>query len=198
MTWLLNDQEARRGMQWDRNELRARLQSAFTWLGDRTDEHRYAEVSAWWRDAELLRNIGISLADLFASRDVTAVMGIEARGFILGPIVATSLGVGFVEVRKNPLAASDSDRWLQRTTPPDYRDRNLTLGIRRDLLESSDRVLLVDDWIDTGGQAFGARRIVADIGATWVGAAVIVDALESHVIRRELVVKSLIHHRELP
>lgn len=185
-------------MQRDETDLRARLQRAFVWLGDRTDEHRYAEVSTWWRDAELLRDISASLAGLFHDNDVTAVMGVEARGFILGPLVATTLHVGFIEIRKDPSGASDSDRWLRKTTPPDYRDRNLTLGVRRDLINSNDRVLLVDDWIDTGGQAIGARRIVDDVGATWVGTAVIIDALESHATRRDLAVKSLMHHRELP
>ena len=178
-------------------DLRTRLRSAFLWLGDRTDEHQRADVTGWWRDPGLLRDIGSSLADLFREQDPTAVMGVEARGFIVGPLVAASLGVGFVEVRKDPSAASDSDHWIRRTTPPDYRDRNLTLGVMRDLVKSSDRVLLVDDWIDTGGQALGVRRIVEAVDATWLGAAVIVDALESHAVRRELMVKSLLHHREL-
>lgn len=121
----------------------------------------------------------------------------EARGFLLGPLVAAAIGVGFVEVRKDPSPVSDSDRWLRRTPPPDYRDRQLTLGIRKDLVADGDRVSLVDDWIDTGGQALGARRLVEDTGATWLGVAVVVDALESNMVRRRLGVRSLIHHRDL-
>jgi adenine phosphoribosyltransferase len=181
----------------DRADLRARLRASFTWLGDRTDEHRYAEVTAWWRDPGLLSEIGSSLADLFRGRGTTVVMGVEARGFVLGPLVAVGLGAGFVEVRKEPSAASDSDRWIRCATPPDYRDRNLTLGVRRDLITSADQVLLVDDWIDTGGQALGVRRIVDEVDANWVGAAVVVDALESHAVRRQLAVRSLLHLREL-
>jgi adenine phosphoribosyltransferase len=127
-------------------DLRTRLRTAFTWLGDRIDEYRYAEVTEWWRDPMLLRDVGNSLADLFRKDQPTVIMGVEARGFILGPLVAVSLDVGFVEVR---------------------------------------------------GQALGARRIVDDIDATWLGAAVVVDALESHAVRRELNVRSLMHHREL-
>jgi adenine phosphoribosyltransferase len=181
----------------DGTDVRTRLRGAFAWLGDRTDEHRYADVTAWWRDSALLRDVGAALADLFRVDQPTVVMGIEARGFILGPLVAVSLDAGFVEVRKDPSAASDSDRWIRQATPPDYRDRVLTLGVRRDLIGSADRVLLVDDWIDTGGQALGAQRIADEVEATWVGTAVIVDALESHEVRRELKVKSLMHHREL-
>jgi adenine phosphoribosyltransferase len=71
--------------------------------------------------------------------------------------------VGFIEVRKDRAASCDSDAWLRRTTPPDYRDRHLTLGFRRDLLDSRDRVLLVDDWIDTGGQALGTYLLTQDV-----------------------------------
>jgi adenine phosphoribosyltransferase len=178
-------------------ELRDRLRATFAWLGDRTDDHRYADVTGWWRDPELLQGMGSALAALFGDAEPTAVIGLEARGFLLGPLVARELAVGFVEIRKDPEAASDSDRWLRRTTPPDYRDRQLTLGVRRDLLNAGDRVVLVDDWIDTGGQALGARRIIDEVNATWLGAAVVVDALDNNTVRRDLGVRSLMHIREL-
>lgn len=121
-------------MRQDRADPGTRLRTAFTWLGGRTDEHRYAEVAGWWRDPALLRDVGASLADLFRAEQPTVVVGIEAHGFILGPLVAVNLDVGFVEVRKDPLVAIDSDQWLRRAAPPDYRDRNLMLGTRRGLI----------------------------------------------------------------
>lgn len=70
-----------------------------------------------------------------------------------------------------------SEAWYKRTTPPDYRDLHLSLGFPKHLLRASEHVLFVDDWIDTGGQALGARGLVQDACATWLGAAVVVDAL---------------------
>jgi len=70
-------------------------------------------------------------------------------------------------------------------------------AFRKDLLESGDRVLFVDDWIATGGQATTARALVEDAGAHWLGAAVIVDALESSHHRRDLNRRSLLHVCEL-
>ncbi len=95
------------------------------------------------------------------------------------------------------MASSDSDVWLQRTTPPDYQDRHLTLGFRKSLVTSGDRVLFVDDWIETGGQANAAHLLVEDAEATWIGAATVVDALHSNQVRRQLNVRSLLHVREL-
>lgn len=125
------------------------------------------------------------------------VLGVQSRGVLLGALVARELEVGLVEVRKNPAPATDSDQWLTTTTPPDYHDRHLHLGFRRELVRAGDRVVLVDDWVATGGQALGAQRLVAESGATWLGAAVIVDALTEHHTRRVLALRSLLHERDL-
>ncbi|OXM48891.1 phosphoribosyltransferase family protein [Amycolatopsis alba] len=132
-----------------------------------------------------------------AGPDGGSPTGCRTRGCLLGPLVALHFDVGFVEVRKDRVASSDSDVWLQRTTPPDYQDRHLTLGFRKSLVTSGDRVLFVDDWIETGGQANAAHLLVEDAEATWIGAATVVDALHSNQVRRQLNVRSLLHVREL-
>ena len=173
-----------------------RIREATVVLGDRTDCGRYPDPTGWWRAPELLAELGPALAALFADERPNVVLGPESRGCVLGPLVAVALGAGFVEVRKNRYPVCDSDRWLQRTSPPDYQDRHLRLGFARRLLRAGDRALLVDDWIDTGGQAFAAQALVADAGATWIGVAVIVDGLRRHEPRRQLTVRSLVHARD--
>lgn len=169
----------------------------FQWRGDSTDRSRWADVSGWWRDATLLQSLGPALADLFSSERPTLIVGPQSRGMLVGALVATHLGVGFVEIRKNSGPSADSDAWRTRTTPPDYRDRHLSLGFPRHLVTSGERVLFVDDWIATGGQASGTRALVTDAGATWLGAAVIVDGLQDARLRRDLSVRALLHQRVL-
>jgi adenine phosphoribosyltransferase len=178
-------------------EVKSGLRDVFTWRGDRTDRHRYADVTGWWRRPELLGNLGRALAQLFADRPPTVVLGPQSSGCLLGPLVALHLHVGFVEVRKDRGPSGDSDAWLRRTTPPDYQDRHLSLGFRKRLITGGDRVLFVDDWIETGGQAHSAHLLTQDAEATWLGAATVVDALHSHQTRRHLNVRSLLHIREL-
>jgi adenine phosphoribosyltransferase len=180
-----------------RAELHRRLIAAFRWRTDRSGESEVADVTGWWRDPLLLADLGAGLADLYRDSTPTVVVGVESRGCVLGPLVAVSLGVGFVEVRKNPDQVLGSEQWLHATTPPDYRDRHLTLGLRRELLAPGDRVLLADDWIATGGQAAGVRRMVDEVGGCWIGVAAVVDALDSHEIRRVLGVRSLVRVRQL-
>jgi adenine phosphoribosyltransferase len=141
--------------------------------------------------------LGPALASISGSSSISLVLGPQSRGAMLGALVATSLHVGLVEARTDPARAADSDAWLTRTTPPDYRDRHLTLGCRRNLIRAGDRVLFVDDWIETGGQALASKALVEAAGATWCGAVVLVDGLSDARLRRDLQVRSVLHIREL-
>ncbi|OZD55718.1 adenine phosphoribosyltransferase [Rhodococcus sp. 06-1477-1B] len=177
--------------------MKDRLRSTFRWIGDKTDPDYRADVTGWWRDAQVVSLIGHSLAGLFDVDSPNVIMGAESRGSLLGVLTAQSLGVGFAEVRKDHGPAADSDAWWEVSTAPDYRNRQLRLGLRRSLLHSGDRVLFVDDWIATGAQAEACRALVEMSGAQWIGAAVVVDGLSRPELRRSLRVKSLLHIREL-
>ncbi|ALG11948.1 phosphoribosyltransferase family protein [Kibdelosporangium phytohabitans] len=179
------------------SEVRDRLRRVFFWHSDRTDESWYADMTSWWRSPTLLRSLGPALASLFRDGQPTVVLGVESSGCLLGPLVAVDLGIGFVEVRKRREQVVDSDAWRERRSPPDYSNRHRTLAFRKRLVGPADRVLVVDDWITTGGQVSGVRSLVHDAEATWLGAAVVVDALMSNETRRLLGVRSLLHIRDL-
>ena len=177
--------------------VRSQLQAAFGWYSKSDDGPDYAEVTQWWRRGELLAALGPALAELFVDDRPTVVLGVQSRGCLLGPLTATALGVGFIEVRKWYGTRAAADGWLTCTTPPDYKDRHLILGIRGGLLQPADRALLVDDWIATGGQAQGVQRLVEASPASWTGVAVIVDALADNRTRRDLNVRRILHLRDL-
>lgn len=177
--------------------LRRDLRAAFRWRGDRTDDQYLADPTGWWADPRILVRLGPALAALFSADQPTIVLGPQSRGALLGALVAAHLHVGLVEVRKEPCPAADSDRWLVTRTPPDYRDRHLELGVRRAHVGAGQRAVLVDDWIQTGGQALAVRALVQAAGATWCGAAVIVDGLRDSRLRHDLQVRALLNLRDL-
>ena len=189
--------EARRRKALTPGPLHDELLRTYGTTGDRTDRTKWADVTGWWRDAGVLGRVGSALADLFEDVDPTVVMGSQSRGTLVGALVATHLGVGLIEIRKDDGPSADSDAWRSRTTPPDYQDRHLKLGFPKRLLLAGERVLFIDDWIDTGGQAVAAQGLTDDSGATWLGAAVIVDALDDARLRRDLNVRCLLHNREI-
>lgn len=173
--------------------LRSRLVDAFRWAGE-----DISDPSGWWRDPGLLNDIAAGLADLHRDGDPSVVVGTESRGLLLGPLVAQRLGVGFVEIRKNVHPNDVGEALHRRTTPPDYNHRDLVLTLRRHLIAPNDRVVMVDDWIESGGQATAVNDLVVlDAGSRWVGAAVIVDA-STAAVRRGLRVRSLLRTQELP
>jgi adenine phosphoribosyltransferase len=137
-----------------------------------------------------------ALCTLHADADPSIVTATPARGFILGPLVAQRIGLGFVEIRKDRKGDRHGNALLRRSTPPDYADRDLTLTLRNGLLGARDRVLMIDDWIETGAQAIAARALVHDAGATWVGVATVVDATTA-ATRRDVNARSLLSVREL-
>ena len=109
------------------------------------------------------------------------IAGIEARGFVLGTAVALDLAVGFVPIRKH--GAIHPGPRAMRLAAPDWRGNEAELLIQRAALTPADRVLLVDDSIETGSQASAARQLIEECGSCWVGLSVLVDQAKPAVRR---------------
>ncbi|VAV93255.1 Adenine phosphoribosyltransferase [hydrothermal vent metagenome] len=106
----------------------------------------------------------------FLAMDIDFVVGIEARGFILGGAVAHELGRGFIPIRKK-------GKLPFKTIGKDY---SLEYGVDRveihsDAIKPGDKILLIDDLIATGGTAVAAADLLDESGAEIVAAAFIVD-----------------------
>ena len=137
----------------------------------------------------MLPLIGKMLAEPFREARVTQVMAPEARGPILGALVAVELGAGLVLARKEGTNHPGAD--IPVESLPTWRGRTELFQGRSFDLTTRDRVLLVDDWITTGSTMRAATNILRLLGATYVGAAVLVNKA-TDAVREELAVHSLI------
>ena len=111
-----------------------------------------------------------AIATAHIGKGITKVVGIESRGFIIAPAVALRLCAGFVPIRKPgklPWKALSESYGLEYGSD--------TIQIHEDSLEASDRVLLVDDVLATGGTMGAALKLVQRAGATVVGTAFLID-----------------------
>ncbi|WP_409185793.1 phosphoribosyltransferase family protein [Amycolatopsis sp. VS8301801F10] len=169
---------------------RALLLERFRWTGG------HADLWPVFRDGEAFAEVVKALAEPFRDAGVTAVCGIESRGFLLGGAVALELGVGFAAVRK--AAGLFPGEKLTRETDPDYRGFRHVLRMQRSALSPGDRVLLVDDWIETGSQALAVRDLVTEAGAELAGCAVLVDQLAPALRSRLGRLHALLAADELP
>lgn len=104
--------------------------------------------------------------------------------------------MGFVAIRKGDGLFPGPK--AERQTETDYRGRETVLRLQRRSLRPGDRVLLVDDWFETGAQALAAKALVADCGAELAGAAVIVDELADEARGSLCPLHALVRADELP
>ncbi|GAA4568032.1 phosphoribosyltransferase family protein [Micromonospora coerulea] len=155
--------------------LNDRLVELFRWVdpGPASD-HLVSDVSGWWRDPEVLAGLGPALVAPFRTTRPTVVLAPAVTGLLLGPLAATALGVGFVPAYKvaDGRLLAGAVTWAD--SPPDFRGRRVTLGVRDRHLSPGDRVLLVDDWVATGAQLRALREICAARRAEVVGASAVV------------------------
>jgi adenine phosphoribosyltransferase len=179
-------------------DLKARLIDGFRWLDPGPHStHLVSDISGWWRDPVVLANVGAALAGLFAADRPTVVVSPEVTGFLVGPLAAAALGVGFVEAYKDTRHRKVAMEMIWGQSAPDYRGRVLGLGVRAGRLATDDRVLIVDDWAVTGAQIGALRAALARRGVHVVGAAVIVNGCAPST-GAELGVRGLLRQADLP
>jgi adenine phosphoribosyltransferase len=156
----------------------------------------HADVLGLFADGAFLAEAADALAEPFRESEITKVAGVEARGFILGTAVALDLAVGLVPIRKRG-AVHPGAKAVVRAAP-DWRGNTPELVVQRAALATGDRVLLVDDWVETASQALAARRLIEECGAEWTGMSVLVDQTEPETRRLIEPLASVVRHEALP
>jgi adenine phosphoribosyltransferase len=124
----------------------------------------FQDITPVLQDGPLFGQVVEAMAAPFRAKTITHVMGIEARGFILGGAVATALHAGFVPARKPgklPWERVSESYALEYGTD--------ALEAHRDALPGDARVLVVDDVLATGGTARAAGRLAQSLGGALVG-----------------------------
>jgi adenine phosphoribosyltransferase len=109
----------------------------------------------------------------YFDRRPDAVAGLDARGFIIGSVLAYELGVGFVPIRKQgklPYTTVEESYELEYGSA--------TVEIHTDAVRPGERVLLIDDLIATGGTMMAGKRLLERLGAEVIEGAAIVDLPE--------------------
>jgi adenine phosphoribosyltransferase len=130
----------------------------------------FRDVTTLFADARGFRIAIDQLLHPYAGAPIDKVVGLEARGFILGGAVAHQLSVGFVPIRKKGKLPG---RTIQQEYTLEYG--TATMEVHDDALQAGEKVLLVDDLLATGGTAEAGIKLVERLGAEVVGCAFIVD-----------------------
>ena len=131
---------------------------------------QFKDITPILGDPVLLCQAVEALGAPYLDDEITKVIGIEARGFILGAMLAQFLGAGFVPVRKR-------GKLPYQTVAAEYKLEYGTdvIEMHVDAIEPDDRVLIHDDVIATGGTAEATIKLVEKTGGNIVGCSFVID-----------------------
>jgi adenine phosphoribosyltransferase len=130
----------------------------------------FRDITPLLGDSKALKSACQQMAEPYLSNPPHFVAGIEARGFILGGIVAHLLGAGFIPIRKPGKLPYKS---IQREYALEYGSG--TLELHQDCVQKGQKVLLVDDLVATGGSAEAAVLLLRTLGAVVEAGSFLVD-----------------------
>lgn len=120
---------------------------------------QFKDVTPLFNTKESLSILTDVLLEEYKGKGITKVVGIESRGFIMGPIMALELGAGFVPIRKpGKLPAEVFEEEYEKEYGVDK------IQIHKDSLSEDDVVLIHDDLLATGGTMFAAYNLVKRMG----------------------------------
>ncbi|MGB0901830.1 adenine phosphoribosyltransferase [Halocynthiibacter sp.] len=133
----------------------------------------FRDVTTLFSDPRGFRMAIDQLLHPYAGQPIDKVVGLEARGFILGGAIAHQLSVGFVPVRKK-------GKLPGTTISQDYKLEygEAIVEIHDDALKPGERVLVVDDLLATGGTAEAGIKLLERLGADIIGCAFVIDLPE--------------------
>lgn len=120
----------------------------------------FRDITPLLKDKQGFRAAIDLFVERFRDRKIDYVVGVEARGYMLGAPLAYAIGAGFVPVRKPgklPYSKLSESYALEYGTN--------SLEIHEDALNHADRVVIVDDLLATGGTALATRRLLERLGA---------------------------------
>ena len=130
----------------------------------------FKDITTLIKDADSLKLTAELLVEESRKFNPDVVVGIESRGFIFAPIIASRLGVGFVPIRKK---GKLPHKTVSVTYQLEYGKD--TLEIHRDAVSKGDRVLVIDDVLATGGTSHSVAKLIEKLGGVVEGFGFVIE-----------------------
>jgi len=136
---------------------------------------QFRDITPLLQDPRVFRVLIDAFVHRYMAPDLRpdVVAGLDARGFILGSVVAYELGLGFVPIRKKGKLPFTT---VEETYELEYG--SATVELHTDAVKPGQRVLLIDDLIATGGTMMAGKKLLEKLGASVIEGAAIVDLPE--------------------
>jgi len=133
----------------------------------------FRDITTLLKDKRAFKEAVNALAGKFKNKKIDTVVAVEARGFIIGSILAHKLGAGFVPVRKRgklPAKTNSVTYELEYGTD--------TLEMHHDAIQPKNKVLIVDDLLATGGTAAAVVDLIKQLQGEVAGIAFLIELVD--------------------
>ena len=130
----------------------------------------FKDITTLLKDADAYQEAINKLADRYRDEEIDLVIGIEARGFLVGAPLALELNKGFVPVRKEGKLPGD-----KIVKEYDLEYGSSILEMHKDAIEEGQKVLIVDDLLATGGTVNATVEMVEEVGGDIVEVAFLME-----------------------
>ena len=130
----------------------------------------FRDITPLLAEPKALREVERRFVDAWKDQKVNAVAGVESRGFIFGTLVARSLEIPFIPIRKQGKLP-----WTRLSESYALEYGEGVLEAHDDAAGEGDRVVIVDDLLATGGTAGASAKLIGRLGATVVGFGFVVE-----------------------
>ena len=149
----------------------------------------FYDISTLMKDASAFRRAVDRMTLSWLDAEIDKVVGMESRGFIFAPLLASRLNAGFVMVRKPGKLPAKT---LVKSYALEYGEDRLEM--HEDAVERGERVLIVDDLLATGGTARATVALVEEAGGTVAGLGFLIELeeLKGRQLRSDHRVESLL------
>ncbi len=130
----------------------------------------FRDITTLLKNKDTLQEVINVLVEKYKHVNIDKVVGIEARGFIIGAALAVNLGAGFVPIRKKGKLPAEV---LQEEYALEYGTD--IMEIHKDAIRPNERILLHDDLLATGGSMHAAIKLVEKLNANIVGVSFLIE-----------------------
>ena len=130
----------------------------------------FRDITTLMQDKDAYRQACDLMFERYKDSKIDKIVGIDARGFVFGAVLAYKLGIGFVPVRKKGKLPWKT---IQETYSLEYGTD--TLEVHEDAVEKGEKVVIVDDLIATGGTVGATVKLMEKLGARIIECAFVVE-----------------------
>ena len=130
----------------------------------------FRDITTLLEDPRAFKAICSIFYNRYVNRKVDKIVGIDARGFLFGSVLAYELGIGFVPIRKKGKLPSKT---ISESYSLEYGEA--TIEIHEDAISKSDRVVIIDDLMATGGTIAASAALVEKLGGDLLECAFVIE-----------------------